>query len=127
MEEVEFNLDEMDRLNMLMNAPFNDCVCKHPVPIKNYIEKFYYGDMLHIATNMIGICIYLGIRKCQNYGKVRKYEFTLDSRPNDTSLPRDGMRYQYLDILLVQNYLFCLALLAEEWITWREYETKIEA
>lgn len=45
-EGIEFNHDEMERLNMLMSGPYNDCVCKHPVPIKTYIDKFYYGDML---------------------------------------------------------------------------------
>jgi hypothetical protein len=96
---------------MLMKAPYNDCVCKHPVPIKSYIEKFYYGDMLQILTNMFGLMLYMGFRKCLNYGKVWKYEFTLDSRPNDATLPRDGMRFQYLDVLLIQNYMFCLALI----------------
>ena len=32
--------------------------------------KFYSGDMLMILTNMIGLGIYCGIRKCQNIKRI---------------------------------------------------------
>ena len=63
--------------------------------------KFYYGDMLMILTNMIGLAIYCGIRKCQNIRNIWKYEFTLDSRPEESNLPLDGLKFQYLDVLLI--------------------------
>ena len=88
--------------------------------------KFYSGDMLMILTNMLGLMIYCGIRKCQNIRRIWKYEFTLDSRPEKSVLPVDGLKYQYLDVLLVQNYIFCLALSIQEWLWQRERMQKFE-
>lgn len=115
-KNVEFNIDEIQRLNMVMDAPYADCVCQHPEPIGSYIMKFYRGDMLMILTNMIGLMIYCAIRKCQNIKKIWRYEFTLDNRPEKSTMPLDGLKFQYLDVLLVQNYLFCLALSMQEWL-----------
>ena len=101
-KDVEFSLDEINRLDMVMAAPYSDCVCQHPEPLSSYIMKFYSGDMLMFLTNMIGLMIYTGIRKCQNLkGRIWRYEFTLDSRPEKSVLPMDGLKYQYLDVLLV--------------------------
>ena len=63
-KDVVFNSDEIERLSSVMSAPYSDCVCQHPEPIFTYIMKFYSGDMLMILTNMIGLAIYCGIRKC---------------------------------------------------------------
>ena len=125
-KDVLFNSDEIERLNMVMSAPYADCVCQNPVPIGSYIMKFYNGDFLMILTNMMGLGIYCAIRKCQNIRKIWVYEFSLDSRPDRSILPVDGLKFQYLDVLLVQNYLFCLALSMEEWLMLRETTKKYE-
>jgi hypothetical protein len=86
---------------MVMKAPYSDCLCQNPQPIASYIMKFYNGDMLMILTNMLGLLLYTGIRKCQNMHRIWKYEVSLDNRPSESNLPMDGLKHQYLDILLV--------------------------